>query len=157
VPFDNNAREREIRVCKLRIKVSGCMRSMRGARALSTGIISQVVRPLHGVDHGCALRQVQGAGDVEAEVLVERHVFRFRGLEVGGQPLLIASSEPRAQQGCATATRRPLAQRRTSRQTYPVTFLKSTHMADTTEPQRAAGGGGQVFMRRLGSWGGALS
>jgi hypothetical protein len=33
VPFDNNAAEREVRMSKLRIKVSGSMRSMAGAEA----------------------------------------------------------------------------------------------------------------------------
>src|SRR5258707_15129568 len=37
---------------------------------------------------------------MEAEGLVE-HVFQVRGFEIGGQPLLIAPPEPRAQQGGA--------------------------------------------------------
>lgn len=33
MPFDNNAAKREVRMSKLRIKVSGSMRSMAGAKA----------------------------------------------------------------------------------------------------------------------------
>jgi hypothetical protein len=73
----------------------------RRSGTLSTGIISQATWPPHGADNGRTLRRAQGAGDAEAEVLIERHVFQLRGFEVGGQPLLIAPPEPRAQQGCA--------------------------------------------------------
>lgn len=50
VPFDNNASEREIRMCKLRIKVSGSMRSMRGAEEFCRVRSYLQTTKKHGID-----------------------------------------------------------------------------------------------------------
>ena len=50
VPFDNNASEREIRMCKLRIKVSGSMRSMRGAEEFTRIRSYLQTTKKHGID-----------------------------------------------------------------------------------------------------------
>lgn len=50
IPFDNNASEREIRMCKLRIKVSGSMRSMRGAEEFCRIRSYLQTTKKHGID-----------------------------------------------------------------------------------------------------------
>jgi transposase len=58
VPFTNNEAERAIRMSKLRIKVSGCMRSMAGAHEFCAirSYLSTAAR--HGTS---ALRALTGA------------------------------------------------------------------------------------------------
>ncbi len=57
VPFDNNAAEREVRMAKLRIKVSGCMRSMAGAEVFCATRSYLSTAAKHGIGKFDALTQ----------------------------------------------------------------------------------------------------
>jgi transposase len=57
VPFDNNEAERTIRMSKLRIKVSGCMRSMTGAEAFCAIRTYLATTARHGIPGLDALTQ----------------------------------------------------------------------------------------------------
>lgn len=50
VPFSNNEAERSIRMSKLRIKISGCMRSMTGAEEFCA--LRSYLAPGEGGRHG---------------------------------------------------------------------------------------------------------
>jgi hypothetical protein len=61
VPFTNNAAEQAIRMSKLRIKISGCMRSMAGAEEFCAIRSCLATAARHGIPgHDVLTRAFQG-------------------------------------------------------------------------------------------------